>query len=67
MKLTVVEGFRLTEIAAWAQQYLSPGTEVLSDGLALLQWRGPPAGCVHEPVVTGGGKGAVERPRVSMG
>ena len=26
VKLTVVEGFRLTEIAAWAQQHLSPGT-----------------------------------------
>ena len=34
VKLTVVEGFRLTEIAAWAQQHLSPGTQVLSDGLA---------------------------------
>ncbi len=32
--LTVVEGFRLTEIAAWAQQHLSPGTQVLCDGLA---------------------------------
>ena len=35
VKLTVVEGFRLTEIAAWAQQHLSPGTQVLSDGLAV--------------------------------
>ena len=34
VKFTVVEGFRLTEIAAWAQQHLSPGTQVLSDGLA---------------------------------
>ena len=36
VKLTVVEGFRLTEIAAWAQQHLSPGTQVLSDGLSLF-------------------------------
>ena len=34
VKLTVVEGFRLTEIAAWAQQHLNSGTQVLSDGLA---------------------------------
>ena len=33
--LTVVEGFRLTEIAAWAQQHLGPGTQVLCDGLAV--------------------------------
>ena len=28
VKLTVVEGFRLTEIAAWAQQHLNSGTQV---------------------------------------
>ena len=32
MKLTVVEGFRLTEIAAWAHQHLGTGTRVVSDG-----------------------------------
>ena len=59
--LTVVEGFRLTEIAAWAQQHLSPGTQVLCDGLTCFN--GVTAtGCVHEPMVTGGGKAAVERP-----
>ena len=61
VKLTVVEGFRLTEIAAWAQQHLSPGTQVLSDGLACFNGVSA-AGCVHEPMVTGGGKAAVERP-----
>ncbi len=61
VKLTVVEGFRLTEIAAWAQQHLSPGTQVLSDGLACFNGV-TAAGCVHEPVVTGGAKAAVERP-----
>ena len=61
VKLTVVEGFRLTEIAAWAQQHLSPGTQVLSDGLACFNGV-TAAGCVHEPMVTGGGKAAVERP-----
>ena len=61
VKLTVVEGFRLTEIAAWAQQHLSPGTQVLSDGLTCFNGV-TAAGCVHEPMVTGGGKAAVERP-----
>ena len=61
VKLTVVEGFRLTEIAAWAQQHLRPGTQVLCDGLACFNGV-TEAGCVHEPMVTGGGKAAVERP-----
>ena len=61
VKFTVVEGFRLTEIAAWAQQHLSSGTQVLSDGLACFNGV-TAAGCVHEPMVTGGGKAAVERP-----
>ena len=66
MKLTVVEGFRLTEIAAWAQLHLGTGTRVVSDGLACFHGV-TAAGCVHEPVVVGSGKAAVERPRVSMG
>ena len=61
MKLTVVEGFRLTDIAAWAQQHLRTGTRVVSDGLACFGGV-TTAGCVHEPIVTGGGKAAVERP-----
>ena len=61
MKLTVVEGFRLTEIAAWAQHHLGTGTRVASDGLACLHGV-TAAGCVHEPVVVGSGKSAVERP-----
>ncbi len=59
--LTVVEGFRVTEVAAWAQQHLSPGTQVLSDGLTCFNGVSA-AGCVYEPMVTGGGKAAVERP-----
>ena len=55
MKLTVVEGFRLTEIAAWAQPHLGTGTQVVSDGLACFN-AVTAAGCVHEPVVTGAGK-----------
>ena len=61
MKLTVVEGFRLTEIAAWAQLHLGTDTRVVSDGLACFHGV-TAAGCVHEPVVVGSGRGAVERP-----
>ena len=61
MKLTVVEGFRLTEIAAWAQQHLGAGTRVRLRWVGLLSWRHR-SGCVHEPVVVGSGRAAVERP-----
>ena len=61
MKLTVVEGLRLTEIAAWAHQHLGTGTRVVSDGLACFHGV-TAAGCVHEPVVVGSGRAAVERP-----
>ena len=39
MKLTVVEGFRLTEIAAWAQLHLGTGTRVIFRWVGLLSWR----------------------------
>ena len=66
MKLTVVEGFRLTEIAAWAQLHLGTGTRVVSDGLACFHGV-TAAGCVHQPVVVGSRKGRCRAPRVSMG
>ncbi len=61
VKLTLVEGFRLTEIAAWAQQHPSPGTELRSDGLACFGGV-TAAGCMHEPIVVGSGRQAVVRP-----
>ncbi len=61
VKLTVVKGLLLTEIAAWAQQHLRPGAEVLSDGLACFHGVAA-AGCAHEPIVVGRGRAAVERP-----
>ena len=39
VKLTVVEGFRLTEIAAWAQQHLKLGHASALRWAGLLQWR----------------------------
>jgi hypothetical protein len=60
MNMNVVKGFRLTEIARWARQHLSPGSMVISDGLpcfsAVLQ-----AGCQHYSIVTGGGPQSVTK------
>ena len=61
MKVTVVEGLRLTEIAAWAQQHPSTGTRVRCDGVACFGGV-TDAGCAHQPIVTDGGRAAVERP-----
>ena len=61
VKLTVVEGFRTAEIVSWAHQHLGTGTRVVSDGLACFNGV-TAAGCVHEPIVVGSGKAAVERP-----
>ena len=49
VKLTVVEGFRLTEIAAWAQQHLSWARNVNSPmGWPVVQWRDKRQASVHE-------------------
>ena len=61
VKLTVVEGFRLTEIVAWAQHHLDAGTRVLSDGLACFQGV-TAAGCEHDRRVVGRGRASVEHP-----
>ena len=61
VKLTIVKGFRKTELAQWSEQHLTPGSTVISDGLAcfsgVLQ-----SGCSHEPIVCGGGRASVEAP-----
>ena len=61
IKLTVVEGFRTTDIAAWAQHHLGAGTRVVSDGLACFHGV-TAAGCAHEKVVMGSGRASVQRP-----
>jgi len=61
MKLTVLEGFRRTEIASWVEQHLAAGTRVLSDGLACFHGV-VDAQCVHVPIVTGGGRAATQLP-----
>jgi transposase-like protein len=54
-KLTPVPGFTLKAIAAWASTHLSPGSCVVSDGLACFAGVGE-AGCQHLPIVVGGRK-----------
>ena len=61
MKLTVVEGFRLTEIAAWAQLHLGTGTRVVSDGLAAFM-ASPRRAAFISRWWWAAGKAAVERP-----
>ncbi len=60
MSMTVVKGFRLTEISRWAHQHLQPGSLVVSDGLACFT-AVKDAGCTHESIVTGGGYQSVTK------
>ena len=61
IKLSVVKGFRKTEIAAWSRQHLTEGSVVISDGLACFN-AVTESGCVHDPIVCGGGRASVEEP-----
>jgi hypothetical protein len=54
-KLAQVPGFTRKAIAQWAGAALSPGTIVLSDGLACFAGV-TDAGCVHQPTIVGGRK-----------
>jgi transposase-like protein len=55
VKLSPVPGFTLKAIAEWAQSNLSPGSLVISDGLACFG-AVKEAGCQHQAIVTGGKK-----------
>ena len=66
MKLTVVNGFRSVELAAWARQHLCEGSRVLSDGLACFH-AVTDARCSHDRVVTGGRACQCAASRVSLG
>ena len=60
MNMTVVKGFRLTEISRWTQKHLQPGSLVVSDGLACFT-SVKDAGCIHESILTGGGYQSVTK------
>ena len=55
MKLTPVVGFTIKAITDWAQNNISPGSKVLSDGLPCFTGV-EAAGCRHEPHIAGGKK-----------
>lgn len=61
IKLSVVKGFRTTELEAWSRQHLTPGSTVISDGLACFN-AVKTAGCEHDKIVCGGGRASVEEP-----
>ena len=61
VKLSVVNGFRTSELKAWSEQHLSPGSTVISDGLHCFN-AVVSAGCEHDKIVCGGGRASVEEP-----
>lgn len=61
MSMQVVKGFRESEIIRWAKHKLTPGSMVVSDGLACFG-AVVHAGCDHNKVITGGGPDSVKHP-----
>ena len=59
MHMNVVNGFKSEEISRWAKTHISPGSTVISDGLACFN-AVKDAKCEHIKVVTGGGPSCVE-------
>jgi len=59
IKLSVVKGFTKKALAHWGQQYLVPGSTVISDGLACFNAVAD-ANCTHDKIVCGGGRSSVE-------
>jgi hypothetical protein len=61
VKLSVLKGFRTSEISSWSKQHLTAGSTVISDGLACFNAVSH-AGCEHDKIVCGGGRASVEEP-----
>lgn len=61
VKLSVVKGFRTSELEDWSKQNLTPGSTVISDGLHCFN-AVVSAGCEHDKIVCGGGRASVEEP-----
>lgn len=59
VKLSILKGFRSSEIKSWSQQHLTRGSTVISDGLACFN-AVVDAGCTHNKIVCGGGRASVE-------
>ena len=61
LRMSVVEGFRKSELATWAAKFVHPDSIVVSDGLACFRGIGE-AGIEHQAMVTGSGAAGVELP-----
>lgn len=61
MRMSVVDGFRKSELAAWASKFLHPDSIVVSDGLGCFRGIAD-AGLEHQPIVTGSGPSSVQIP-----
>ena len=61
IQLRRVKGFRKTALANYAQTSLRPGSRVWSDGLSCFTAVAD-AGCMHIPLVTGGGRLSAKDP-----
>ncbi len=61
LRTSVVEGFRKTELAAWAAKFVHPDSIVVSDGLACFRGIAD-AGIEPRAMVTGSGATGVELP-----
>jgi transposase-like protein len=61
VKLSIVKGFRSSEIKLWSKRHLSAGSTVISDGLACFNAVAE-SGCIHDKIVCGGGRASVEEP-----
>jgi len=59
VKFAIVDGFRSKTISAWAKKAFTPGSTIISDGLACFSAVAD-AGCEHDRIVCGGGRASVE-------
>jgi hypothetical protein len=59
LRMSVAEGFRKNELAAWTEKFVHPNSIVVTDGLGCFRGVAA-AGVGHQPVVTGGGAASVE-------
>ncbi|WP_444900031.1 IS1595 family transposase [Microbulbifer sp. VAAC004] len=61
IKLSIIKGFKSSEISTWSKKSLCSGSTVISDGLPCFNAI-KEAGCVHDKIVCGGGRASVEEP-----
>ena len=59
LRLSVVAGFRKTELAAWTEKFIHSESIVVSDALGCFRGVAA-AGVEHQPVVTGSGAASIE-------